>query len=318
MSEQLNSINTFLKQDERIWDQIFAMADRNNCTIVFAAGNDNMVAGVDPKKRSSRAIKVSALDRNLGKAGFSNYGVYPALRREYSTLSAPGVGIYSAAPGGQYVSLQGTSMAAPIVTGAVALLKSVDQTLTTDEIVRLLKETGKDVGDNIGPMVRIGQALQALEGAPVVDGRCEAVRKEMAVLRARMDSLARICPDAAVPGDTLKFADAVRDAHGLDGVWKSTTQLVSMGDMSPIELYMSFSQLKGQLVIVNHGMEYTAPLRAEIGGGQIRIFQDVPATSSAGSFLPYVYQCQADWQGNLQCVATSAMNRAMFNLVRIK
>ena len=101
-------------------------------------------------------------------------------------------------------------------------------------------------------------------------------------------------------------------------MWKSTSQLVSLRDMSPIELYMTFSQLKGQLVIVNHGMEYKAPLRAEIGDGQIRIYQDVPATSNAGSFLPYVYQCQADWQGNLQCTATSAMNRTMFNLFRIK
>lgn len=316
--EQLNYIASSYRQEELLWNNVYTKAKRNNCTIVFAAGNDNMIAGIDPKKRSKNIIKVSAVNKELEKADFSNYGIYPDLNREYSTLSAPGVSIYSAAPDSQYVSMQGTSMAAPVVSGAVALLKSIDKNLTTEQVISLLKETGENVDCNIGPIINIGKALQTLKGDTIVDDKCDKIKKEVAILKAKIDSLASICPEAVEPADTLKYADAIKDKHGLDGVWKSSTQLVSTSDQSPLELYMSFRKLKGTLTIINKGVTYTAKITAKIKKGKISIIQEGPATDGNNSFLPYVYECVSDKKGYFLCSATSAENKVIFNLIRIK
>lgn len=317
--QQLNFISNSYLMEEFMWNRIFDEAEKNNCTIVFAAGNDNAISGVDPQKRNRNTIRVSAVDQNLRKADFSNYGVYAQLNREYSTVSAPGVNIYNAAPGNSYVALQGTSMAAPVVTGAVALLKSIDRNLTTERIIYILKSTGLYVGDNIGPMIQIGKAVKMLSGDSGVGGNCERIRQEILRLRARIDSLSRICPDAGALPDTLKYSEVVKDKFAFDGVWKATTELVAERDQSPVELYMTFRDLKGTLTIVNKGREYTAPLTASIQNGQISIVQHGPAQNGGDLFQPYHYVCFSDRNGYLSCKASFGKKEKLtFNLVKIR
>ena len=56
-------------------------------------------------------------------------------------VSAPGVGIYSAMPGGEYGLLDGTSMATPHVSGTVALMFNGDPGISVDEALQTLIET---------------------------------------------------------------------------------------------------------------------------------------------------------------------------------
>ena len=320
MSEgaQLNYINNTYRQEELLWEHVYSKAKKNNCVIVFAAGNENVISGIDPKKRSKNVIKVSAVNKKLKKADFSNYGVYPELNREYSTLSAPGVMIYNAAPDEQYTTMDGTSMAAPIVSGAVALLKSVDKNLTNDQIVSLLKKTGEKVGKNIGPMINIGRALKAIDGNDDSYDKCGKIKREIEILKAQIDSLTQLCPDAALPADTLKYENVINDPKGLDGLWKSTTELFATTDETPVELYMSFKDLKGTLSIVNKGDTYTAQLEARIADGKIYISQDGPARCGENTFSQYSYECKEDIKGYLQCIATCIDSKIIFNLVKIK
>lgn len=316
-AQQLNYISSSMKQEELMWSKIFEKAKQKNSIIVFAAGNDNVVSGIDPKKRSIETIRVSALNTDLSKAHFSNFGVYPQLNRFYSTVSAPGIDIYSAAPHNSYTSMNGTSMAAPVVSGVVALLKSIDKSLTVSQITSILQQSGRNVGDNIGPMINLHRAVLLAKGEKLPT-KCDEISEEVKRLKAKIDSLTQICPDAGAPSDTLKYNEAVKDKHGLDGLWKSTTSLVSTKDNTPIELYMEFKKLKGTLTIVKNKERYKAPLKASIKKGKIRITQNSPATNGKDSFVPYKYNCTADRKGNLICTATSTENSVTFNLIRIK
>ena len=62
-------------------------------------------------------------------------------------VSAPGSAIRSAVPGGDYGLKSGTSMAAPAVSGVVALLRQVNASLTVDEIEQILMDTARERTD---------------------------------------------------------------------------------------------------------------------------------------------------------------------------
>lgn len=166
VEQQIEMARRELREQEAVWKYVFDMASKYYVTIVWAAGNENLFTALDASKRGDNTIKVSAVDRTMSKAMFSNFGNFPERGIYESTVSAPGVGIYGEVPGGgDALAVDGTSFAAPIVSGAVGLVKSVDPTLSTREIASILKSTGSPVrGETtIGPVVRIGAALEAVE-----------------------------------------------------------------------------------------------------------------------------------------------------------
>lgn len=158
---QVEMAKNAFKDEENVWEFIFDMAEERGVTIVWAAGNNNILASIDPSKRDATTIRVSALDRRLHKASFSNFGNLPQYHEESSTISAPGVDILGAVPGNRYTLGPGTSYSSPIVAGAVALMKSLDPTLSTTEIIKILQETGKPIEGctTIGPLLQIKDAL---------------------------------------------------------------------------------------------------------------------------------------------------------------
>ena len=75
---------------------------------------------------------------------------------------APGVNITSTVPRGGYESHNGTSMAAPQVAGAVALLRQMHPDWTTEQLKSALANTAKtlkDVNENTYPVMAQGSGL---------------------------------------------------------------------------------------------------------------------------------------------------------------
>lgn len=125
--------------------------------VVVAAGNSN-----DDARRYSPAnikgvITVSAVDENLDKASFSNTNT--KLRMP---IAAPGVNILSSVPGSEYMSYNGTSMATPIVSGLVGMMRAYNPDITTEEVYKILNETGTSVkdSDKVGRVINPTEALQ--------------------------------------------------------------------------------------------------------------------------------------------------------------
>jgi subtilisin family serine protease len=103
---------------------------------VWAAGNSAASLGFeDPPE----ITVVGATDSNDALASFSNVGAG-------IDLVAPGVAIQTTKLGGLYATPNGTSFASPIVSGALALVRSANPALTPAGAEFLLRTTAKDLG----------------------------------------------------------------------------------------------------------------------------------------------------------------------------
>ncbi|MBM3454407.1 MAG: peptidase S8 [Bacteroidetes bacterium] len=152
--------------------EAMAYADSRGVLLVHAAGNDSKDIDVEPNFPTEKydfqttelvhILTVGASTRNDSEAlvaGFSNFGSYQV------DVFAPGFEIYNTVPQSEYMNLQGTSMAAPMVAGMAAMLASYYPTLTMAEIREAILRTvvlKKPLTDlcNTGGIVNILKAVK--------------------------------------------------------------------------------------------------------------------------------------------------------------
>lgn len=161
IEKQIEFSEKYGKEQEKMWNYVFELAKKRNVAIVWAAGNTNCYNAMDASKRNANTIRVAAIDKDLNKADFSNFGNFKNKNIYESTISAPGVDIWGPIPNNSYDSWSGTSFSAPIITGVVALIKSQNKDLTTNQIIKILQSTGKPVSNSneIGNIVQVKDAL---------------------------------------------------------------------------------------------------------------------------------------------------------------
>ena len=106
--------------------------------VVVASGNSGRDGYISWPACINNAIAVGCTTDNDNLAYFSNHS-------NLIDLLAPGYGIYAGVPSRSYGYKSGTSMAAPHVAGAFALLKSYDPNASVAELLTALDCTGEPI-----------------------------------------------------------------------------------------------------------------------------------------------------------------------------
>jgi subtilisin family serine protease len=184
---------------------------------VVAAGNDYEEFGagsVSSPANSTRAISVAAVETEgipgtSVHADFSSVGPTTISLRLKPDVAAPGVQILSSVPGG-WASVSGTSMAAPHVAGASALLRQRHPGWTVAQIKSALVQTGTNGLDErdrlLGPQFQGG-------------GVVSLPRADRPLLFADPAGLSF---GLQARGATFRGAIELDDAEGGAGVWQVT------------------------------------------------------------------------------------------------
>jgi subtilisin family serine protease len=162
--------------DQTFWSAIDNV-ENAGIVVIFAAGNEgpNPSTLRTPADRISSPLNcfsVGAIDANsfgYPVASFSSRGPSGCDGQTIKPeVCAPGVKIFSCYPNDQYRLISGTSMAAPFVAGAVAILRQYNPDATVDEIKQALLESASDLGppgedDSYGMgLINIKRALELL------------------------------------------------------------------------------------------------------------------------------------------------------------
>ncbi|HEV2150223.1 MAG TPA: S8 family peptidase [Longimicrobiaceae bacterium] len=127
-------------------DEAVRYAESKGVLLVHAAGND----AADSERQPSyptRHLLTGSVPNNWIEVGASSY-VADSLAASFSNFSrnrvdvfAPGVSILSTVPGNDYQRNQGTSMAAPVVSGLAALILSYYPELTAQQVREIILES---------------------------------------------------------------------------------------------------------------------------------------------------------------------------------
>jgi cell wall-associated protease len=147
------SFGKFYSPDKIVVDEAVKYAEQKGVLMVHGSGNENLDTDkfthypsriLNDGSRISTWIEVGATtwkdDKNF-VADFSNYGQHEV------DIFGPGVDIYSCTLGNTYEALDGTSMAAPTVTGVAALLMSYYPHLRALEVKNIIKKSAHQFGN---------------------------------------------------------------------------------------------------------------------------------------------------------------------------
>jgi len=206
--------------------------------VVVAAGNSNVNLGTTPEQPATcnNVIAVAAVNRNGGRAYYSNYGTTVEIAAPggaqgfandpngiLSTLNT-GTTTPVASPGGDaYVYYQGTSMAAPHVTGVVSLMLSLNPTLTPAQILSTLQSSARAFPTGTGSDCTVTTC-----GAGIVDASAAVVAVAAGVVGYLAPSPASVDFGAIEIGQTVAAQTVTFTNTDNDSVTLSASNAVSV------------------------------------------------------------------------------------------
>jgi hypothetical protein len=237
---------------------------------VVAAGNDYAGNAIASPACISSAISVGSTDKSNNVSYFSD--VAPFL-----SLFAPGDSINSSVPGGGYEVLSGTSMAAPHVAGAWAILRQAAPGASVSTILNAFRSTGLPItdsrvffgGGSVVPRLSIFQALASIA----------TVTSPVPVLNSMTPSRVR----AGMGTVTLSLAGS--GFNGLSvATWNGTPLLTTVSSKTALQASVPAALISGTSALV----AVTNPAPGGGTSGAISVPVDPPAvlTVNATSVAP--------------------------------
>ncbi|MDQ1584237.1 MAG: hypothetical protein QOF36_2291 [Microbacteriaceae bacterium] len=225
------------------WDSAFQYAADHNVVIVAAAGNRGSgTSEVGAPATIPGVLTVAGVDRS-GKASFdaSSQGITIAV-------AAPSEQLVGADPGGGYVQWSGTSGAAPLVAGIVALVRAAHPGLDAANVINRVVKTARAVGAVPSPIYGNGlvdaAAAVTAEVAPVTANPMGDLKEWVRIHRraepATGATSVPIIPPAATTPKALPPDRSVNMAEFLAPQWDVAT---SFG--VPFALFVGFGALVG-------------------------------------------------------------------------
>jgi subtilisin family serine protease len=240
--------------------------------VVVSAGNDGSGCSsvATPAAIYESSFSVGATAENDTIAGFSSRGpvVVDGSNRLKPNISAPGVRVRSARPGGTYGSASGTSMAGPHVVGLVALIISANPDLAgkVDIIEDIIKQTAvpKTTDQMCGDIPGL-QVPNNTYGYGRIDALA-AVNAALALIpvntnQERLKQLVNVYPNPADKQLILDFQNASGklnfELFGLQGQlmqshqWNSQGHVVYQVDISndPSGIYFYRISMNGNTIV---------------------------------------------------------------------
>lgn len=218
----------------------------SSCVLVASAGNDALpttdAPAEFPRKEDiypagySYVLGVMATDQSGQLASFSNWDYKSNANCEYE-LTAPGVDIFSTLPGNRYATWSGTSMAAPCVSAAAAIVRSRYKDKNTysarfimGQLASATERTTSYVDAAGG--VHTYAALDILQSCKKLPKPNLSVQKVFALDNARADNEINDADRIIDAGETIDLGFTVRNQWGQTGPITVTADAVSVGGVA--------------------------------------------------------------------------------------
>lgn len=143
------SFGKYFSPNKDVVEKAIRYAEQKGVLLIHAAGNDG--DNIDVKdhfpvptyangKAATNWLEIGASSWGEGTAfvaDFSNYG------KKTVDVFSPGTAIYATVPGNAYESLQGTSMATPVVVGIAAVLMSYFPELSVTDVRAIISQSSR-------------------------------------------------------------------------------------------------------------------------------------------------------------------------------
>ncbi len=141
VNDEVDVINISIgfEEDSEVLKAAIDNAERNDITVVAAAGNDASNTAYYPASYAS-VIKVTAVNNSNVIANFSTFGTDV-------DFAAPGVDIKTTTLNNEYTVVKGTSFAAPSVSAVAACILSVQPNASSEDIKDILATCALKVSD---------------------------------------------------------------------------------------------------------------------------------------------------------------------------
>ncbi len=231
--------------------------------VTVSAGNNGQLTGT---AATTAMIPVSGTGSSDTLASWSNYGNEIAV-------AAPGVSIWTTRVGGGYGASSGTSFAAPVTAGTIALMMAAQPSLPNTEIEKLLFSTATDLGAAGRDMyfghgrINAGAAVQAaLSALPAKDTNAPSVSVSaplasstvsglVAVDVSASDNVGVVRTELRVNGTTVATDTSAPFAF----TWDSTKVANGMASLSVVAVDAAGNTATSSTVTVNVANASTAP-----------------------------------------------------------